>query len=218
MLYGPQTLHLDQSYNMDPYPEQQRRQPQLAQQQQQPPYQGSFHYQQQQAPSTAGVSHSSSLQGALQSNQASSHSRSSSYNGISPPLNQTSNSYGNHSNYNGIPNAAPVSQAPNPPYRNNTQAFSFGATNIPGSSLSMTGSDNILPGGAFMSSPPSTMQESFSHSSGQRPDQATRHYQSTQTSTGGQPAKRPRPGTQDDIVPEDSDSKAGGDSKDKAKP
>ncbi|RXW24288.1 hypothetical protein EST38_g1583 [Candolleomyces aberdarensis] len=220
MLFGQQNLHLDQNYNMDPYAEQaqQRRQPQLPQQQQLPPYQGSFHYQQQQAPSASGAPHSSSLQGALQSNQASSHSRSSSYNSLSPQLSQPSNSYGNHSNYSGIPNP-PVSQAPNPSYRNNTHTFSFGATNLPGSSMPMAGTDNIVPGGAFMSGPPSTMQEPFSHSSG-RLDQSSRPYQSNQISTGGQPsAKRARPVPQDDTNAEDAEKQgAPDDSKDKAKP
>lgn len=214
-LYGQQNLHLDQNYNMDPYTEQvqQRRQPQLAQQPQLPPYQGSFPYQQQQAPpSASSVAHSSSLQGALQSNQA--HSRSSSYNSMSPQLNQTSNSY---SGYPSVPNP-PVSQAqaPNPSFRNNAQTFSFGTTSLPGS---MAGSDSIIPGGAFMSSSPSAVQETFSHSTG-RLDQSSRPYQSIQ----GQPsAKRPRPGTtHDDTIVNGPAPEQGppGDSKDpnKAKP
>ncbi|KAJ2922836.1 hypothetical protein H1R20_g14257, partial [Candolleomyces eurysporus] len=217
MLFAQQNIHLDQNYNMDPYTEQaqQRRQPQLPQQQQLPPYQGTFQYQQQQAPSGSGAPHSSSLQGALQSNQASSHSRSSSYNSLSPQLTQPSNSYGNHSNYSGIPNP-PVSQAANPSYRNNTHTFSFGTTNLPGSTLSMAGTDNIIPGGAFMSGPPSAVQESFSHSSG-RLDQSSRPYQSNQISTGGQPsAKRARPVTQDDTDAEKQGPPE--ESKDKAKP
>lgn len=205
LLYSQQ---LDQSYGVDSYPE--HGQPQDQQRKQQPHYQGSYHYQHQQGPST------SSLQGALQVNQASSHSRSSSYNnGLSPPMSTSGPSYTNAGGA-GYGNSPPVS---NPSYRGNpTTTFTFGTTNLPPPTLSMAGPNEASAGsGAYMTDSP-TLQESFAP--GAVPPRPDRYYQSQANPPAPKSqssAKRQR-ASNDEAKADESDSKTDAADKDKAKP
>lgn len=216
ILYGQQNLQLDPGFNPDSYQQQLRQQQQQQmnqsshEQQQQLPaasqFQGPYHYPQQQAPSSNPHSsiHSSSLQGALQQSpqQASSHSRSSSYTNFSPTH------YNNHMGGGyGVQGGAPVNQAPPAPYRaNNTQTFTFGTTNLP-APLAMDAPDATIPGGAFMTTSPQAIQDTYTlpnPKSQTRPNQRTSSQPTTKSTQPS--AKRQRPNSHDDANDEDIDA------------
>jgi hypothetical protein len=203
MLYGQQNTQIDPNFIPDGYrgQPQQQGQPQRKQQQQPASYPTPYHYPQQ-APSAAIPDSTSSLQGALQSNQATSHSRSSSYNSsLSPPNSATFGAH-NGGGY-GLGNT-PVNQTSS--YPSSSPGFNFGPTNLP-APLSMTGPDSSIGSGAFLTTSP--RQDSYGILNAPRPNQSGLYQPNATPSTlGPSPHSAKRPRSNDDPGAEDLDAKA----------
>ncbi|TFK27196.1 hypothetical protein FA15DRAFT_666700 [Coprinopsis marcescibilis] len=154
MYYSQQNMQLDPELNYGQYPEpdQQNRQPrhQMPQPQQQLPQYPNHYQQYTQTP--PGSNPTSTLQGALHTNQAlSTHSRSSSYNSNSLPTPASASSFS--STIYGSSNGQLANQGA---YHSN--AFTFGTANVP---LPLTGIDNSVQNSGMLTTSPDAMQDVF---------------------------------------------------------
>lgn len=201
-LYGQQNMQVDPNYTAEYGGHPQRKQHQA------PAFQSApYPYPQQQAPSTSTLpTSSSSLQNALQTNQAASHSRSSSYNtNLSPP---SSAAFAGTNGGYGFGNS-PVNQAAT--YSNSSPSFNFGPTNPP-APLSMSVPDSTFGSGAFYGASPSPQRpDSYGALNAPRSNQQPGLYRPSatpvqQAAVPGTSSKRAR--TNDDENAEDLEAKA----------